>query len=150
MLHLTTTAVVLSCYLTAVAALAILPVQIEFPFQDPHQLPFHLPPPQAAGSHRVAIIGSGAAGSATAYFLRHFANQNSSLYFDVTVYEKAAIGDRSTTVRPWQDDPYDNVPHDEEEERPVELGASSFIAVSYSSPHINRHLSLFFQAVRSR
>ncbi|KAG0647060.1 Chloride ion pump-associated 55 kDa [Hyphodiscus hymeniophilus] len=68
---------------------------------------------------RIAIIGAGAAGSSTSYYLQKFANE-SGLEIDVTVFERSSyVGGRSTTVNAY-DDPL----------IPVELGASIFVEVN--------------------
>ncbi|KAB5518114.1 prenylcysteine oxidase [Coniochaeta sp. 2T2.1] len=66
----------------------------------------------------VAIIGAGAAGSSTAYYLKKYADEY-DLAVNITLFEKAdRIGGRTLTI-----DPFDiNVPHES-----VELGASIFI-----------------------
>ncbi|KAI5479707.1 prenylcysteine oxidase [Pseudohyphozyma bogoriensis] len=85
---------------------------------------------------RIAVIGAGAGGSSAAFFLSHFRNlANESLASEVTVFDKASyIGGRSTVVWPWADDPYS--PPDlantdnEDEDEPVELGASIFVGAN--------------------
>ncbi|CAG8954957.1 hypothetical protein HYFRA_00008646 [Hymenoscyphus fraxineus] len=72
-----------------------------------------------SGHRSVAIIGAGAGGSATAYYLQQFAAE-SGIDIDITVFEKESyIGGRTTTVNA-----YDN--HLE----PVELGGSIFVEVN--------------------
>ncbi|KAH6677448.1 Prenylcysteine lyase-domain-containing protein [Halenospora varia] len=68
---------------------------------------------------RVAIIGAGAGGSSTAYYLQQFA-ERSGVEVDITVFERASyVGGRSTTVNAYGD-PLE----------PVELGASIFVDVN--------------------
>ncbi|SCZ91966.1 BZ3500_MvSof-1268-A1-R1_Chr5-3g08251 [Microbotryum saponariae] len=82
---------------------------------------------------KIAIIGAGAGGSSSAFFLSHFAAAQNGLETAVTIYERSGfIGGRSFPVRPWLDDPY-QIPNDfgrdENEELidpPVECGASIF------------------------
>ncbi|KAF8423867.1 Prenylcysteine lyase-domain-containing protein [Tirmania nivea] len=70
---------------------------------------------------RVAVIGAGAGGSSTAYYLRKFA-ANKNFDVTITVYEKNSyVGGRSTTV---------NVYNNPDEV--VELGASIFVEVNES------------------
>ncbi|PMD67362.1 Prenylcysteine oxidase [Hyaloscypha bicolor E] len=69
-----------------------------------------------ANAKRVAIIGAGAAGSSTAYYLQQFASE-SGLSLNITVFERSSyVGGRSTTVNA-----YGNLLE------PVELGASLFV-----------------------
>ncbi|RPB25540.1 putative prenylcysteine lyase [Terfezia boudieri ATCC MYA-4762] len=68
---------------------------------------------------KVAVIGAGAGGSSTAYYLQKFA-ANKSFDVSITVYEKNSyVGGRSTTV---------NVYNNPDEV--VELGASIFVEVN--------------------
>ncbi|KAL3413568.1 Prenylcysteine lyase-domain-containing protein [Aspergillus fumigatus] len=84
---------------------------------------------------RIAIIGTGAAGSSTAYSLRKLAD-SLQLPVDITVYERNSyIGGRSTTVNALDDPKY-----------PVELGASIFVSVNYNLVNASKELGL---AVRS-
>jgi len=72
-----------------------------------------------AGAKRIAIIGAGAAGSSTAYYLEQFAN-NSGVAINVTVFERNSyVGGRTTTVNAYGN-PLE----------PVELGASIFVEVN--------------------
>ncbi|KAH7369965.1 Prenylcysteine lyase-domain-containing protein [Rhexocercosporidium sp. MPI-PUGE-AT-0058] len=72
-----------------------------------------------AGAKRIAIIGAGAAGSSTAYYLEQFANK-SGVAINVTVFERSSyVGGRSTTVNAYGN-PLE----------PVELGASIFVEVN--------------------
>ncbi|KAI5855313.1 Prenylcysteine lyase-domain-containing protein [Tricharina praecox] len=73
---------------------------------------------------RVAIIGAGAAGSSSAYYLRKYlANSTvSGLPVEITVFDKHAyVGGRSTTVNAY-DDP----------SLPIELGASIFVSINHN------------------
>ncbi|RSH90653.1 hypothetical protein EHS25_001258 [Saitozyma podzolica] len=81
---------------------------------------------------RIAIVGAGASGSATAFFLRRAARvmaerigvPEEKLVGDIVVFDKEGyIGGRSTTVHP----------HGDPNLRPVELGASIFVEA-------NRHM----------
>ncbi|TAQ89870.1 hypothetical protein B7494_g1796 [Chlorociboria aeruginascens] len=68
---------------------------------------------------RIAIIGAGAAGSSTAYYLRQFAAE-SGVPINVTIFERSSyVGGRSTTVNA-----YGNALE------PVELGASIFVDIN--------------------
>ncbi|KAF8866212.1 Prenylcysteine oxidase [Acephala macrosclerotiorum] len=68
---------------------------------------------------RIAIIGAGAAGSSTAYYLQQYANK-SGIPINITVFERSSyIGGRSTTVNAYGN-PLE----------PVELGASIFVEVN--------------------
>ncbi|KAK4948219.1 hypothetical protein LTR66_014131 [Elasticomyces elasticus] len=71
--------------------------------------------------YNIAIIGAGAAGSSTAYYLSKFANESpSSLKLNITVFEQNGyIGGRTTTVNALDDPRY-----------PVELGASIFVKLN--------------------
>lgn len=65
---------------------------------------------------KIAIIGSGAGGSATAYYLQRFANTS----YDITIFEKSNyIGGRSTTVNVYDNSSWY-----------VELGASIFVSAN--------------------
>jgi prenylcysteine oxidase/farnesylcysteine lyase len=67
---------------------------------------------------RVAIIGAGAAGASSAYFLRRFLSDSSTAYIpaSITVFEKdRRVGGRATTANVY-DDPIE----------PVEVGATVF------------------------
>ncbi|CAK4032297.1 prenylcysteine lyase [Lecanosticta acicola] len=67
----------------------------------------------------VAIIGAGAAGSSTAYYLSKY-GASSSLPLNITIFERNGfIGGRSTTVSAYNDTAL-----------PVELGASIFVSVN--------------------
>ncbi|KAM0715785.1 hypothetical protein Q7P37_008299 [Cladosporium fusiforme] len=75
---------------------------------------------QHAKPRNIAIIGAGAAGSSSAYYLSQFA-ESSHLPINVTIFEKNShIGGRSTTVHA-----YNNSNH------PIELGASVFVEVNH-------------------
>ncbi|CZR57547.1 related to prenylcysteine lyase [Phialocephala subalpina] len=68
---------------------------------------------------RIAIIGAGAAGSSTAYYLQQNANK-SGIPINITVFERSSyVGGRSTTVNAYGN-PLE----------PVELGASIFVEVN--------------------
>ncbi|CZT42570.1 related to prenylcysteine lyase [Rhynchosporium secalis] len=71
------------------------------------------------GAKRIAIIGAGAAGSSTAYYLEQFANK-SGIAINVTVFERNSyVGGRTTTVNA-HDNPLE----------PVEVGGSIFVEVN--------------------
>jgi prenylcysteine oxidase / farnesylcysteine lyase len=82
-------------------------------------------------SHRIAIIGGGAAGSSAAYHLRKFANDTQlPVALDITLLETTSrIGGRTTTVNAFDDDSI-----------PIELGASIFVQAN----HILYNASLEF------
>ncbi|KUJ14755.1 Prenylcysteine oxidase [Mollisia scopiformis] len=68
---------------------------------------------------RIAIIGAGAAGSSTAYYLQQYANK-SGIPINITILERNSyIGGRSTTINAYGN-PLE----------PVELGASIFVEVN--------------------
>ncbi|TVY16749.1 Farnesylcysteine lyase [Lachnellula arida] len=68
---------------------------------------------------RVAIIGAGASGSSTAYYLQQFA-ERSGIPINITVFERSSyVGGRSTTVNAYGN-PLER----------VELGASIFVDVN--------------------
>ncbi|PGH18683.1 hypothetical protein AJ80_04431 [Polytolypa hystricis UAMH7299] len=68
---------------------------------------------------QVAVIGAGAAGSSTAYYLRKYADYF-SIPVNITVFEQSSyVGGRSTTVNLW-DDPAS----------PIEVGASIFVNIN--------------------
>lgn len=72
--------------------------------------------PASAKPHRIAIIGAGAAGTSTSYYLRKFAEQ-AGIPLNITLYDRNDyIGGRSTTVDAYNDTA-----------QPVELGASIFV-----------------------
>ncbi|KFY41296.1 hypothetical protein V495_04992 [Pseudogymnoascus sp. VKM F-4514 (FW-929)] len=73
----------------------------------------------ASDVKQIAIIGAGAAGSSTAYYLHKLAEEE-GIEVNITVFERSSyIGGRSTTVNA-----YDNQSH------PVELGASIFVHIN--------------------
>ncbi|KAL8280860.1 hypothetical protein RQP46_006864 [Phenoliferia psychrophenolica] len=79
---------------------------------------------------KIAIIGAGAGGSSAAFFLHHFRRlEKEGLESDVVIFESSDyVGGRSTVVWPWHDDPTATpTPADDEDDQPVELGASIFI-----------------------
>ncbi|RMZ82546.1 hypothetical protein DV738_g1683, partial [Chaetothyriales sp. CBS 135597] len=69
-------------------------------------------------SHRVAIIGGGAAGASAAYYLRKFANESAvDTHLEIALFEASArIGGRTTTINVFGDDGLR-----------TELGASIFV-----------------------
>ena len=73
-------------------------------------------------SHRIAIIGGGAAGASTAYHLHKFANQSQfDVPLEISLFEKETrIGGRTTTVDALNDRLY-----------PTELGGSIFVRVNH-------------------
>lgn len=80
---------------------------------------------------RVAVIGAGAGGSSTAYYLRKFA-ANKNFDVSITVYEKNSyVGGRSTTVNVY------NNPNEV-----VELGASIFVEVNESLYNATKEFGL--------
>ncbi|PLN83257.1 putative prenylcysteine lyase [Aspergillus taichungensis] len=84
-----------------------------------------------AAPKRVAVIGAGAAGASTAYFLRKHAD-DSEIPVNITVFERAShVGGRSTTVNVFDDPVY-----------PVELGASIFVQVNEHLVNASRDLGL--------
>ncbi|KAF8250165.1 Prenylcysteine oxidase [Wilcoxina mikolae CBS 423.85] len=84
---------------------------------------------------RVAIIGAGAAGSSSAYYLRRFLANSTTidkLPVNITVFDKHSyVGGRSTTVNAY-DDP----------SLPVELGASIFVSVNHILVNASKELGL--------
>ncbi|KAL2072362.1 hypothetical protein VTL71DRAFT_11705 [Oculimacula yallundae] len=84
-----------------------------------------------AGAKRIAIIGAGAAGSSTAYYLEQFANK-SGIAINVTVFERNSyVGGRTTTVNAY-DNPLE----------PVELGGSIFVDVNAILKNASRTFGL--------
>ncbi|KAM0327236.1 hypothetical protein ACHAQA_006371 [Verticillium albo-atrum] len=83
------------------------------------------------GVKQVAIIGAGASGSAAAYFLQKFADEDGSLV-NITVFERTdRIGGRTLTVNPY-DNPADA----------VELGASIFVDANFILINATREFDL--------
>ena len=77
------------------------------------------------------ITGAGAAGSASAYNLRKYAN-SSGVHLDITVFERNPyVGGRSTTVNVFGNPEY-----------PIEVGGSIFVAVNYNLVNATRTLGL--------
>ena len=67
---------------------------------------------------RIAIVGGGAAGTSSAFFLTHLGNHNASLSVDVDLFEaNDYLGGRSTIVYPFDNDTYPS----------IEVGASIFV-----------------------
>lgn len=106
----------------------------------PQQQPFLPPSPSSTPTNplRIAIIGAGAAGSSSAYFLSHFHNlPGLNLSTSVDIFDKNNyVGGRSTVIWPWRDhvEGFGRSGEEEEEEEeggeddlPVELGASIFV-----------------------
>ncbi|TVY68639.1 Farnesylcysteine lyase [Lachnellula suecica] len=80
---------------------------------------------------RVAIIGAGASGSSTAYYLQQFA-EKSGVPVNITVFEKSHyVGGRSTTVNAYGN-PLER----------VELGASIFVEVNDILKNASRKFGL--------
>ncbi len=81
---------------------------------------------------RIAIIGSGAAGSSAAFFLHKqlltLAHRDK---VEITIYEKESkVGGRATIIHPYHDSKYD----------PVEIGASIYISANL---HLVRAIKQF-------
>ncbi|KAM0634131.1 hypothetical protein ACHAPW_002673 [Verticillium nonalfalfae] len=83
------------------------------------------------GVKQVAIIGAGASGSAAAYYLSKFAEEDGSLV-NITVFERTdRIGGRTLTVNAY-DSPSE----------PIELGASIFVDANYILINATREFNL--------
>ena len=83
------------------------------------------------GSIKVAIIGAGASGSSSAYFLDFLQQKFSSVRVSVSLYESSNyIGGRSTTL---------NLPNSTAY---VELGASIFVDVNKNLMHATKVFDL--------
>ncbi|EGY22549.1 hypothetical protein VD0002_g7274 [Verticillium dahliae] len=83
------------------------------------------------GVKQVAIIGAGASGSAAAYYLSKFAEEDGSLV-NITVFERTdRIGGRTLTVNAY-DSPSE----------PIELGASIFVDANYILINATRDFNL--------
>jgi prenylcysteine oxidase / farnesylcysteine lyase len=76
---------------------------------------------QRPRTHRVAVIGGGAAGASTAYHLHKFAGESQlDTTLQITLFEKETrIGGRTTTVNALNDTRY-----------PTELGGSIFVRIN--------------------
>jgi prenylcysteine oxidase/farnesylcysteine lyase len=80
---------------------------------------------------KVAIIGAGSAGSSTAYHLAQDARA-ANIPVDIDVYERSAhVGGRSTTINVWNN-----------QNLPVELGASIFVSVNHILVNASRDFGL--------
>ncbi|KAI0644039.1 Prenylcysteine lyase-domain-containing protein [Trametes meyenii] len=90
----------------------------KLPFFGGSQTPLVAPElPESAIPNRIAIIGAGAGGSSSAFWIAK-AKERYGLNVEIDVYDKNSyVGGRSTTVFPYEDDSLE----------PVELGASIFI-----------------------
>ncbi|KAL4980654.1 Prenylcysteine lyase-domain-containing protein [Aspergillus desertorum] len=88
---------------------------------------------------QVAVIGAGAAGASTAYFLRKYAD-SLGIPVNITVFERASyVGGRSTTVNVFDDPAY-----------PIELGASIFVQVNYNLVNASKELGLDVRGTSSQ
>ncbi|KAL1894102.1 hypothetical protein Cpir12675_003837 [Ceratocystis pirilliformis] len=82
----------------------------------------------------IAIIGAGAGGASTAYYLRKFADE-ANIPVNITIFEKTnRVGGRSLTVNAWDKPGY-----------PVELGSSMFVPESGIVSSIVREAKLNFR-----
>ncbi|KEF62449.1 uncharacterized protein A1O9_00421 [Exophiala aquamarina CBS 119918] len=97
---------------------------------DDLQSPLHDTQPKAK---RIAIIGAGAGGSSTSYFLTRFAESSQhDIPLEITVFDSNTyIGGRTTTVDAFDDESY-----------PVELGASIFVKVNHILYNATRDFGL--------
>ncbi|KAI0318721.1 FAD/NAD-P-binding domain-containing protein [Amylostereum chailletii] len=86
-------------------------------WDSPSQLPLSAPESSTPSSPRVAIVGAGAAGSSSAFWISK-AKERFGLDVDIDIYERSDyIGGRSTTVYPYGNASF----------APIELGASIFV-----------------------
>jgi prenylcysteine oxidase/farnesylcysteine lyase len=98
--------------------------------QDPHQHVFDVKPEFARPlpRPRVAIIGGGAAGSSSAFFLTFLAEHNPSLAVDIDLFEASDyIGGRSTFIHPFGAEGDNDLSNDDVRSPALELGASIFV-----------------------
>lgn len=87
---------------------------------------------------RVAIIGGGAAGTSSAFFLSHLAAVNSSLAVDVDLFEaNDYLGGRSTIVYPFNNESYPA----------IELGASIFVKANKNLWKATKQFNLTLQGM---
>lgn len=85
---------------------------------------------------RVAIIGGGAAGTSSAFFLSQLASIDASLSVDVDLFEaNDYLGGRSTIVYPFDNDTYPA----------IELGASIFVEANKNLWKAVKHFNLTLQ-----
>jgi hypothetical protein len=92
----------------------------------------HLPKP------RVAIIGGGAAGTSSAFFLTHLATADPSLAVDIDLFEaNDYIGGRSTVAYPYDNESYPA----------IELGASIFVPANKNLWKAAKHFNLTLQSM---
>ncbi|KAK9328624.1 Prenylcysteine lyase-domain-containing protein [Lipomyces starkeyi] len=90
---------------------------------------------QETAKEKIAIIGAGAGGSSSAYYLQRYSNYS----YDITVFERNCyIGGRSTTIN-VHDDP----------RWPVEVGASVFVKVNCNLAAAAREFGLKVQSYNS-
>ncbi|KAK4051274.1 hypothetical protein OIO90_004755 [Microbotryomycetes sp. JL221] len=92
---------------------------------------------------RIAIIGAGAGGTSAAYFLSllNQTQNNFDLKTKVTLFEKQTyVGGRSFPIKPWLDDPIHYNHNDDDDDEPVECGASIFVE---ANKNINKAVRLF-------
>jgi len=82
---------------------------------------------------RIAIIGAGAGGSSSSYFLNQFAQSSEhEIPLEITIFDSNTyIGGRSTTVDAFNDKNY-----------PVELGASIFVKINHILYNATRDFGL--------
>ncbi|KAL7275843.1 hypothetical protein RUND412_001188 [Rhizina undulata] len=93
---------------------------------------------QPVTTKKVAVIGAGAGGTSSAYFLRKFV-EGSNTRVNITLFERRNyIGGRSTTVNVY-DDPSE----------PVELGASIFVAINQNLVNAADEFGLSYSSVNS-
>lgn len=118
------------CSTLFLAAVAFSNVHAQLLANDIHQHVFDAPESVVSHEHgnqhhhgilprpRVAIIGGGAAGTSSAFFLSHLAAVNSSLAVDVDLFEaNDYLGGRSTIVYPFDNASYPA----------IEVGGSIFV-----------------------
>lgn len=77
---------------------------------------------------RVAIIGGGAAGTSSAYFLHHLGVEEPHLEVDIDIFEaNDYLGGRSTVIMPFEGEIDDKTDASASPYAPIELGASIFV-----------------------
>ncbi|KAK9356472.1 Prenylcysteine lyase-domain-containing protein [Lipomyces doorenjongii] len=111
-----------------VVFLIVLAVVWQLVFRAPLAGPIY----EETAKEKIAIIGAGAGGSSSAYYLQRYSNHS----YDITVFEKNFyIGGRSTTIN-VHDDP----------RWPVEVGASVFVKVNFNLAAAAREFGLNVQS----
>lgn len=99
-------------------------------------LPYEEPQPL-----RIAVVGAGAAGTSSAYFLRFLSDQHLLPSVDISIFEKEDyIGGRSTTVQLPSESSHDSSGHI------AEVGASIFVQANRHLQHAVKTFNLSLQS----